>query len=431
MKEKSLPVSVDPETYDKFNACVHCGLCLPACPTYVETSNEAESPRGRIHLMKAAVDGVIAPSQVVLAHLDQCLVCRACETACPSGVVYHDLIEAVRPQVAQAVNGRPMASPLLEWIIKHIFPFSGRVRAAIFPLRLARKIGMGSLVDKISSLLPAPLPGLTAMLPPGPVIQESLPPFTAAQAPRRGSVVLLMGCVGAVLSDHVNRAAIAVLSRNGFDVHLLEAEPCCGAMAAHANDPASAEKFARGLIDMLAKRPEDYFVSPIAGCGAQLKMLDHVLPGHPRAAAVVKKMRDITELLHAVGLRPPAGRIDRTITYHDPCHLIHGQRISSPPRQLLGLIPGLKIVPLRETDLCCGAAGTYNLSQPAMANTLGQRKAANILATGAVTCVTANIGCQLQIQKSLAAAGSTIPVLHVVELLEESYKNAQPASGRK
>jgi glycolate oxidase iron-sulfur subunit len=421
MKKTSLPVAVDPETYNKFNACVHCGLCLPACPTYVETSNEADSPRGRIHLMKAAVDGVIEPSAVVLGHLEQCLVCRACETACPSGVVYHDLIEAVRPQVAQAVHGRAMERPLLAWVIKHIFPYSGRVRAAIFPIRLARKIGLGSVAEKMASLLPAPMPALTAMLPPGPVMQEALPAFTAAQGARRGSVVLLLGCVGAVLSDQVNRAAIRVLSKNGFDVHLLEAEPCCGAMAAHANDPASAATFARGLVDRLAKRPEDFFVSPIAGCGAQLKMLDHLLPGHAKAAQVVSKMRDITELLHAAGLRPPTGRIERTITYHDPCHLIHGQRIVDAPRQLLAQIPGLKIVPLRETDLCCGAAGTYNLSQPAMANTLGQRKAGNVIATGAATCVTANIGCQLQIQKSLGAAGSAMAVVHVVELLDESY----------
>jgi len=425
MSKTTLPISLAAATYRKFNACIHCGLCLPACPTYVETLHEAESPRGRIHLMKAAVDGGVAPSPTVLKHLDQCLVCRACETACPSGVVFHDLIEAVRPQVAQRVHGRGLADGRLAWLLAHVLPFPARVRAAIFPLRLAQAVGLGGLAGKLVAHLPAPLPALTGMLPPGPLVAARLPLFTPAQGERRGRVVLLRGCVGAVLSDSVNAAAIAVLAHNGFAVQLLENETCCGAMAAHANDPAGAVALARSLVDTLAPRPEDYFVSPIAGCGAQLKMLDGVLADSgtyaARAKTVAGKVRDITELLYQAGLRPPLGRIERTITYHDPCHLLHAQHLAAAPRHILAQIPGLTILPLPQSDLCCGAAGSYNLSQPQMAAALGQRKVAHIRATGATECVTANIGCQLQIQRALAAAGIPLPVRHVVELLAESY----------
>lgn len=421
----SLPIHVSPETYDKFNACVHCGLCLPACPTYVETANEADSPRGRIHLMRATVDGVIEPSAIVNEHLDRCLVCRACETACPSGVQYHELIEAVRPQLAQHVHGRTLQSPILEFVVKHIFPYPRRVALSVLPLRLANAVGLGGLAQKVARMMPGPLGAMTEVLPDGPILSRSLPAFTPALGERRGSVLLLQGCVGSVVSRDLNAACITVLTRNGFDVHTLSAEPCCGAMAAHANDPQGAADFAAQLVELLATRDDDYFVSPIAGCGAQLKALDHVLHDqtryHDKVRAVVRKMRDINEFLGEVGLRPPQGRIERTVTYHDPCHLLNAQRISETPRQLLRQIPGLTLVALPETDLCCGAAGTYNLSQPEMAAQLGQRKVGNIQTTGATECITANVGCQLQIERHLKAAGQDMPVRHVIELLAESY----------
>lgn len=430
----SLPIVVPPKTYDKFNACVHCGLCLPACPTYLLTGDEADSPRGRILLMKAAVDGRIEPSPIVFEHLDRCLVCRACEPACPSSVQYHDLIEAVRPQIAAAVLGgepgreRKLPNPVLQWIVTHLFPYPTRVAALVFPLRVARALGCGGVMAKLAGMLPAPLGDMVAMLPEGPLFSRALPRFTAAEGERRGGVVLLQGCVGSVVSRELNRACVKVLARNGFDVHLLAAEPCCGAMAAHGNDPQGAAEFARQMIDVLAARPEDYFVSPIAGCGAQLKALHEVLGDVPRYRAragagggVVKKMRDVTELLAEAGLRPPAGRLERTVTYHDPCHLLNAQKLSAPPRKLLAQVPGLKVVPLAESDLCCGGAGTYNLGQPRMSAALGERKAANIIATGAEELVTANVGCQMQIERSLKRAGRGLRVRHVVELLAEAY----------
>jgi glycolate oxidase iron-sulfur subunit len=440
MGEKSLPVvgqgvSVSAETYEKFNACVHCGLCLPACPTYAETMDEADSPRGRIHLMKAAVDGRVPPSPAVFEHLDRCLVCRACEPACPSGVEYHALIEAVRPQVAEAALGRNkrMKNPLLQWVVGHVLPHPKRAAAAMGALAVARKVGLGAVAEKVA-------PG-AASLATGAAGRAGAPAgdghYHPATAKHRGSVVLLRGCVGSVLSAGVNAACVRVLTANGFDVHTLPAEPCCGAMAAHANDPAGARAYAVQMVDALAavagRGDINAFVSPIAGCGAQLKGLGHVLAGvagyAERGREVAGRVKDVSEFLLGVGLTPPTGRAGavggvggRRVTYHDPCHLAHAQRITDAPRQLLALVPGLEVVPLAESDLCCGAAGTYSLNQPEMAARLGRRKAGHVVATGAEEVVTANVGCTLQIARHLREMGREVPVRHVVEVLADAYE---------
>jgi glycolate oxidase iron-sulfur subunit len=427
MNSTSLPViHLDPSTYSKFNACVHCGLCLPACPTYVETMDEADSPRGRIHLMKAIADARIVPSAVAFEHLDRCLVCRACETACPSGVEYHDLIEAVRPQVAQAVlgKGKRVENPILQWMVEHVLPYQKRATVAMAPLKVARKVGLGALANRVARMMGGPMGAMTDLAP-ADAAPDELAGFHAAKGDHRGHVVLLRGCVGSLVSGDVNAACVRVLTENGFDIHLLAAESCCGALAAHANDPDGARRFAVALVDQLEAKGGDFFVSPIAGCGAQLKSLDHVLadvPGYAdRSRDMVRKMRDITEFLAEIDLRPPTRPIERTVTYHDPCHLIHAQRIADAPRQLLALIPGLKIVKLPENDMCCGAAGTYSLNQPDMAARLGRRKVAHIQSTGAAELITANVGCALQIARHLKARGLSIRVRHVVELLAESY----------
>jgi glycolate oxidase iron-sulfur subunit len=416
---------VDSKTYREFNACVHCGLCLQACPTYVETKDEADSPRGRILLMRAMVDGRMEPSDIAFEHLDRCLVCRACEPACPSGVNYHTLIESVRPQVAEAVlgKGRQQRSRSLQWLIGKILPHAKRASAAMFPLKVARRIGLGGLARALS---PKPLRHAMDMVPD---VQPPAPqaPFIPAVGGKRGTVVLLRGCVGSVVSQNVNAACIKVLTRNGFDVRQFTGsveEPCCGALAEHANDRESAHAFAMHMVDLLDAQSADYFVSPIAGCGAQLKALDKMvahLPGYAdKAARVVKKMRDISELLTQVGIATPTKPLNRRVTYHDPCHLAHAQRITDPPRKLLAMIPGLTVLPLPESDMCCGAAGTYNLNQPEMAARLGQRKADHILATGAQELITANIGCSMQIARHLKEASRDIPVRHVIEILAEA-----------
>jgi len=339
-----LPVILPPETYAKFNACVHCGLCLPVCPTYLETLDEADSPRGRVHLMKAVTDGKISASPIVFEHLDRCLVCRACEPACPSGVQDHDLIEAVRPQVAAAALGKDkrMKSRALQFMIEHVLPHPKRAAAALAPLGLARKLGLGAMIEKFA-------PGASALAKAAKsnnaqrhdITSADLPAFAPAKGTHKGNVILLRGCVGSVLSDSVNHAAICVLTENGYDVHLLTSEPCCGALAAHANDPESARAHAIATVDALEAKGGDAFISPIAGCGAQLKSLHHVLAGvdqyEARAKAVAQKVRDISEFLLEANLTPPRGRIQRTVTYHDPCHLAHAQRLTNPPRQLLAL----------------------------------------------------------------------------------------------
>ncbi len=426
MGNRALPV-VSEGVYSKFNACVHCGLCLPACPTYVETGDEADSPRGRIHLMKAVVDGKVGGdgegiSDVVFEHLDRCLVCRACETACPSGVEYHTLIEAVRPQVAEAVLGRKGRSGVLQWMVENVLPYSGRAAAAMVPLQVARKVGLGGVAGRVAKMM-----GVGAMADVAGVIEEGrggrgeeLAMFTPARGEHRGSVVLLRGCVGSVVSGGVNAAAVRVISENGYDVHLLGGEGCCGAMAMHSNDLDGARRFGRELVEMLHVKGGDFFVSPIAGCGAQLKELGHVVGGE-RAEGVARRVRDVTEFLAEIGIRPPTGRVERVVTYHDPCHLVHAQRISAQPRYLLGLVPGLTVVLLGESDMCCGAAGTYNLSQPEMAEKLGRRKVGHIVATGAEELVTANVGCALQIARVLKMEGRAMRVRHVVEVLAEAY----------
>jgi len=240
--------------------------------------------------------------------------------------------------------------------------------------------------------------------------------------------VLLRGCVGSVVSGSVNLAAAKVLAANGFDVEILEDEGCCGAMAAHANDPQAAKEAAMRKVDRLADRKEDFFVSPIGGCGAQLKSLDAVLAGvggyEEKAKRVVAKMRDITELLVEVGTREMTQRVERLVTYHDPCHMLNVQKLADAPRRLLSLVSGLQVVPLPETDVCCGAAGTYSMVQPELAERIGKRKVANILQTGASEVITANVGCAMQMEKELKNAGrSDIKVRHVVEVMAEGYSS--------
>jgi glycolate oxidase iron-sulfur subunit len=420
----SLPqIPLAPEMYAKFNTCVHCGYCLTACPTYTETQNENDSPRGRILLMKAIVDQRLDATPTVLGHLEGCLICRSCETACPSGVDYNALIETVRPRVAEIARGRPAQSRMLTMLVRHLLPYPRRLAVGLFGLRIAQMFGLGGIVRSLSKLLPAPLPAMQEMLPRAALFEVGVPHYTAARGQRLGSVLLLQGCVGSQVSRKLNLACVSVLAHNGFDVYTLgTAEHCCGAMAAHANLPDDAQDHARQLVDQLSswRGKGDAFGSPIAGCGAQLKELDHVLHGsisyHERAQKIVARMRDIHELLAEIDLLPPSVPIYKTVTFHDPCHLQHAQGIVSQPRKILGMIPGLKLIPLSEPDICRGAAGTYNLAQPEMAAALGKRKASRIADTGAQLVATANVGCQLQLAKHTG-----LPVVHVVELLAESY----------
>jgi len=432
----SLPVlKLDPRTYDRALACVHCGLCLPACPTYVVTGNEADSPRGRIQLMRGLSDGVIEPTATVQEHLDLCLDCRGCETACPSGVVYHELIEETRARLMKLEGKSPsIQGRFMQWLFFNVFVYPTRLKLALLPARLLQKIGVYKFLREtgLFRLLPSQLKKMESMLPdngplwPRPVIEEGFtkPSYSHDQRMRVG---FFQGCIGSVLFDRVNAMAVDVLSASGAEVFAPRTEACCGAIHHHngAHEPAMA--FARRNIDafLIPDHPEpDYIATNIAGCGAMLKDYDVLLRDDPKYAArakvFVSKIRDISEVLAELGLPEMKHPINAVATYHDACHLAHAQKVTAAPRTLLAKIPGLKLVPLSESDLCCGAAGTYNLTQPEMATVLADRKLKNVDETEATICIAPNVGCAMQIQSHAAATGRPLKVMHPVELLHRA-----------
>ncbi len=426
-------LELDPRTFARALDCVHCGLCLPACPTYTQNGLEADSPRGRIHLMKGLALGRVEATDSVVKHLDLCLDCRACETACPSGVVYHELIEETRARLATTKN-RGAVDRFVELIFLNIFTRPARLKLALLPARVLQKIGLWPLLTRpaMTKLLPPQLEKMQQMLPPsGPMWEGNLEGFYPAKAPdgvKKATVGFFAGCVGSVLFQRVNRQTIALLQHAGCDVVVPKNQACCGAIHHHAGRLHEAEALAAANIEAFAgaNGPKvDYIVNNISGCGAMLKDYAFLLRDDPRYAQrgkeLAQKTRDISELLVELKPEPPKRPLHRTVTYHDACHLAHGQKVTAPPRELLGWISGLKVVPLRESDMCCGAAGTYNLTQPEMARQLAERKIGHIAATGAETCVTANVGCAMQIQSEAARSGVKLRVAHPVTLLYEAY----------
>lgn len=420
--QESPPVRLDSRTYARGLSCVHCGLCLPACPTYTQTYNEADSPRGRIQLMLALADGAIQPTDSVRQHLDLCLDCRGCETACPSGVVYHELIEETRARLAQTAppsfQGR-----IMRWVFFHILTHPTRMKLAMLPGRLMKKIGA-------FNLLPATLRKMGNMLPEsGPLWPRRLPERITAngngQASRR-IVAFFPGCVGSVMYESVNRKAVELLGACGVDVLVPRSQTCCGAVHHHNADHHTAIELAKRNIDAMlpTEGAPELIITNVAGCGAMLRDYDVLLRDEPayaaRAKQFVTKVRDISEALLELG--PPQAKhpINETITYHDACHLAHAQKVTAAPRKLLALIPGLKVIPLPESDICCGAAGTYNLTQPEMATQLADRKLRNIASTQARICAAGNVGCAMHIQSEANARGAQLRVVHPVELLHQS-----------
>lgn len=397
---------------ERLSECVHCGLCLSACPTYLELGTEMDSPRGRIYLMRELEDGRMELGADVVRHLDLCLGCRACEPACPSGVHYGELIEDARAYVERHYE-RPWTQRVWRTIVRELFPYAARVRALLLPVRWAQRLGLWPV---LRSLIP-----FASMLP---ELRDvpALSPVSPAQNPR-GRVGLLAGCVARELCADTNAATVRVLQRNGWTVVTPPAQRCCGALHAHAGDPEAARALARWNIDAF---PDDLdaIVVNAAGCGAAMKAYGHLLRDDPnygaRALSFAAKVRDVSEVL-AASLEPPTARIEARVAYHEACHLVHGQRVSEAPRALLRAIPGVDVVPLNEADVCCGSAGSYNLVEPEMSRRLQARKVTNIQASGATCIASANPGCTLQIRAGLRAAGSNIEVVHPVELLDRAY----------
>lgn len=413
--------------YRLYQDCIHCGLCTASCPTYVETGDENDSPRGRIYLMRAVADGRLDFSKEVRGHLDLCLDCRACESACPSGVQYGKIIEPFKVAVARATPPAERPSLLQRLILHHLFPNSGRVKLALAPARLLQRLGLFDLVEStgLTRLLPPTLRRMQAMLPRLGRSLSRLPEVLPPIGPKRARVALFLGCVADAMFPETNAATARVLQQNGCEVVVPRAQACCGAIHYHSGAEEPALALARENLAAFDPDQFDAIIVNAAGCGAMLKDYGHLLhgdgPEQEAARRFVAKVKDVSEFLVALGPVKPTHPIPMTVTYHDACHLCHAQQIRAQPRQLLELIPGLNLVPLEETELCCGAAGTYNLTQPEMSRRLGRRKAENIVATGAETVVTGNIGCILQIARQLKERGSSIKVEHPIDLLDRSY----------
>jgi glycolate oxidase iron-sulfur subunit len=434
------PLTLHGQSVEGVDRCVHCGLCLAYCPTFSELGTEMDSPRGRILLIKSLAEGRIALTDSATAHLDLCLGCRACETVCPSGVPYGQLIEAARAEIERQRPGAPLRR-LFRWVnFSLLLPSPRLLRLAAAGLRFYQASGLQRLVrgSGVLGLLPASLRHWEPLLPdlPPAADRAPLPEVTAAVGDRRGRVGLLTGCIQQAVFGAHNRATARVLARNGLEVVAPRAQACCGALHAHAGEHDTALTLARRTIEAFELAGVEPVVVNTSGCGAHMKAYGTLLAGDPawreRAARFAARVRDISELLAEQPLRGPLHAVARTVTYHDPCHVVHGQKIRTQPRALLAQIPGLRVVELKEADWCCGSAGTYNLTQPEMATRLQERKIAHVQATGADAVVTANPGCIIQIAQGLAAKGSPIKVLHIVELLDQAYagSSSHPAGER-
>ncbi len=470
--------------------CVHCGFCLPACPTYQLWGEEMDSPRGRIHLITQLLNGAEA-SPAAAAHLDRCLGCMACVPACPSGVRYDRLIEAARSWTEEPAPGPPPLPPrslrdrTVRAAIFQIFPYPGRLRLVTAPLRAAQRTGLTGLLDRSGladrlspelaaalRVAPAPSPrprsaggppvlvpdsdrnpvryasnaatkpGISALLErwrSGPRgigervlargprgIGERVP----ARGPRRAVVGMLLGCVQQVFFPQVNVATARVLAAEGCDVISPRGQGCCGALPLHGGRLTEAATFARRTIEVFERAGVDAIIVNAAGCGSAMKDYADLLAGDPawagRAAALAGKVRDFSEFLAELGPAATRHPLHVTVAYHDACHLAHAQRVFSQPRELLLAIPGLNLAEIADGGTCCGSAGIYNLVQPEAARELGERKARTVHATGAALLVSGNPGCSMQIAAALAAQGTPLPMAHLAEVLDASIR-AQPA----
>ncbi|MBI4481339.1 MAG: 4Fe-4S dicluster domain-containing protein, partial [Acidobacteria bacterium] len=408
--------------------CVHCGFCLPKCPTYVLWGLEPDSPRGRIYIMNGLEKGDLQVTDVVKEHLYLCLDCRACETACPSGVEFGYLMEKTRGSIEPRVNRSP-AEKLARWLFFHqLFPYPGRLRVCFVLLRMYQRSGLQKLtrasgilkllgLDEKEAMLPAPA-RKPFRLEPGQVFP--------AVGEKRHRVRLLSGCVMNEMLGDVHRATVEVLTRNGCEVVIPPGQVCCGALHNHSGERKQAEELARRNIDAFEKDGLDAVIMNAAGCGAMTKEYGRMLSHDPayaeRAHAFSAKVKDISEFLDGIGLTAPLGPLELKLTYDDPCHLLHGQKIRQAPRNLLARIPGIEFAELEDADMCCGSAGTYNLTEPETSLDLLKMKMANIARTGAQVVATGNAGCMLQIAYGARKFGPAVEVKHPIQLLADSLQ---------
>ncbi|MBI2884313.1 MAG: 4Fe-4S dicluster domain-containing protein [Candidatus Methylomirabilis oxyfera] len=422
---------LDPPDPELFLDCIHCGFCLPTCPTYLVLGNEMDSPRGRLYLIRTASEGKIDASDSFAKHMDLCLLCRACETACPSGVQFGFLMETTRGQLERRYQRSAVERRFRDLLLR-TFTHLGRLRTLIRVLRLYQRSGLQRLI-RGSGLLSrlGRLSRMEALLP---HISDPhafvLPEITSANGPSRGRVGLLLGCVQRFFFAHVNAATVSVLSENGYEVIAPQDQGCCGSLLIHEGEREQGKALARQTIDLFERVGVDHIVVNAAGCGSAMKEYWELFRTDSayarRAEAFSKKVRDVSELLAGVSLYGKLQPLNVTVTYHDACHLAHGQKIRQQPRALLTQIPGLRFIELKESDFCCGSAGIYNLLHPEPAQQLLDRKIDRIKETGANIVVSGNPGCSLQIEKGIRERGLKIRVMHPVELLDASYRGVEP-----
>jgi glycolate oxidase iron-sulfur subunit len=422
---KSNPTLDVPELYQ----CVHCGLCLDACPTYRALHIESESPRGRIHLVRAAAEGRVELNKIFAGHLNLCLMCRACETACPSGVKYGRIAEAARE--ALGPPGSPLARATENFAFTRVLPYPSRLRMLAGLLRHYQQSGLDRLMRK---LLPQRLREMSAMLPVVPRRFFRPSELAPALGKTRARVGMLGGCVMSVLFPDINEATLGVLQLNGCEVAIPQDQVCCGALNVHNGETTAAKAMARRNIDAFLALDLDAIIVNAAGCGAAMKEYGHLLRDDPayaeKAERFSRRVKDASEFLVALGPIAPRGRIDMTVTYQDPCHLAHGQKVRAQPRELLKIIPGLKFTEMNAADRCCGSAGIYNLTHPEMSQELLKEKMASIAATGAEAVVAPNPGCMLQLRYGAKRYGPPVKVFHLIELLHRAYGVGDEPSSR-
>ncbi|HEX2046465.1 MAG TPA: heterodisulfide reductase-related iron-sulfur binding cluster [Acidimicrobiales bacterium] len=413
-----------PPAKELVDVCVHCGFCLPTCPTYVLWNEEMDSPRGRIVLMNVALEEADRLSDSMVTHWDRCLGCMACVTACPSGVRYDKLIEATRPQVERNHERSPRDRAFRRFAFE-TFTHPGRLRAMVPLMAAAQRVGLTRAVNGSLKRFPR-IHALQSLLPDVPVKAAAarLPETIPARGKRRGRVGMLLGCVQRVFFDDVNQATARVLAAEGFDVFAPRSVRCCGALMLHSGAETEALGLARKMIE--AFEGCDYVAVNAAGCGSSMKDYGDLLSDDEewaeRAKRFSEKVRDVSELLAECEPVTTHHPVPLKVVYHDACHLAHAQKVRSEPRQLLGGIPELELVEPAEWEICCGSAGIYNLLQPDAGRALGQRKAENLLATGAEAIASGNPGCTLQIAAHLRDKGRPLPIYHPIQLLDRSIR---------
>ncbi len=409
----------DAPSMDGLRACVHCGICLPQCPTYRVLGEEMDSPRGRVYLMRAAAEGRTGLTPGLARHLDLCLGCRACETACPSGVPFGQLLEATRAQLErQGVQAPATDRSTLDFAL-NLFPSPSRLGSLLGMLRLYQWSGMQAIVRGLGLLAPfRKLQAMESLLPRLPASPAPLPELTLARGRRRGRAGLLLGCVQRFFYPDVNADTVRLLSAAGWEVVVPREQECCGALHLHAGRLEEFRAMAGRLMGAFGS-DLDIIVTNAAGCGSALKEYGHWLEG-PAAAAFSAKVMDVSEAL--VEAKLPLGELRETVTYHDACHLAHGQKVRRQPRELLKRIPGLTLVELADSDLCCGSAGVYNLLEPGIAQELARLKVERIKESGARIVATGNPGCIMQIAQQCRAEGMAVEVAHPVTLLARALK---------